>query len=80
MRRKRVCKGIKKSVVKNTLKFEDFKHCLFDTRPVMRECNTLRSYHHEMYSITTNKVALSAFDDKRYLVDKTLTLPYGYKD
>jgi len=44
----------------------------------MRECNTLRSYHHEMYSITTNKVALSAFDDKRYLVDKVNTLPYEY--
>jgi len=65
-------------VVKNTLKCEDFKHCLFDTRPVTRERNTLRSYHHEMYSITTNKAALSAFDDKRYLVDKVSTLPYGY--
>jgi len=31
-----------------------------------------------MYSITKNKVALSAFDDKRYLVDKVNTLPYGY--
>jgi len=66
------------SVVKNTVKFEDFKHCLFDTRPVMRECNTLRSYHRGVYSITTNTVALSAFDDKRYLVDNTLTLPYGW--
>jgi len=46
----------------------------------MRECHTLRSYHHEMYSITTNKVALSAFDDKRYLVDKVNTLPYGYRE
>jgi len=72
----KTCKGIKKkSVVKNTLKFEEVKHGLFDTRPVMRECNTLRSYHHEMYSITTNEVALSAFVDKRYLVDKVSTLP-----
>jgi len=74
----KVCKGINKSVVKNSLKFEDFKHCLFDTKPLMRECNTLRSYHHEMYSITTNKVALSAFDDKRYLIDKLKTLLYGF--
>jgi len=44
----------------------------------MRKCNTFRSYHHEMYFIIVNKVALSAFDDKRYLVDKVNTLPYGY--
>jgi len=30
---KKICKGIKKTVVKNTLKFEDFKNCLFDTKP-----------------------------------------------
>jgi len=74
----KICKGIKKVTVRNTLKFEDFKHCLFDAKPIMRECNTLRSYHHEMYSIATNKVAFSAFDDKRYLVDKLSTLPCGY--
>jgi len=76
---KKICKGIKKSVVKNKFSFEDFNNCLFDMRPVMRECNTLRSYQHEMYSVTTNKVALSAFDDKRYLVDHILTLLYGYR-
>jgi len=75
---KKICKGIKKSVFRNKLRFEDFKNCLFDMREVMRECNTLRSYHHEMYSISVNKVALSAFDEKRYLVDKVNTLPYGY--
>jgi len=58
---KKICKGIKKSVVRNMLRFEDFKNCLFDMREVMRECNTLRSYHHEMYSISFNKVVLSSF-------------------
>jgi len=77
---KKICKGIKKYVVRNKLMFEDFNNCLFDMREVMRECNTLISYHHEMYSISVNKVALSAFDDKRDLVDKVNTLPYGYKD
>jgi len=69
---KKTCKGIKKSVVRNKLRFNDFKNCLFDMREVMRECNTLRSYHH------VHKVALSAFDDKKYLVDKANTLPYCY--
>jgi len=44
----------------------------------MRECNTLRSYQHEMYSISVNKVVISACDGNRYLVDKVNTLPCGY--
>jgi len=75
---KKICKGIKKSVVKNRLTFDDFKECVFSSEIKMVECNTLRSYHPEMYSISVNKVALSAFDDKRYLVDKLETLPYGH--
>jgi len=39
--KKKICKGIKTSVVRNKLRFEDFKNCLFDMREVMRECNTL---------------------------------------
>jgi len=33
---RKICKGIKKSVVRNKLRFEDFKNCLFDMREVMR--------------------------------------------
>ena len=31
----------------------------------MKEMNILRSQNHEIYSMTVNKVALSAIDDKR---------------
>ena len=61
----RKCKGIKKSVVKKEINFEDYKKCLFSEEETMREMKLIRSEKHDIYSLTVNKVALSATDDKR---------------
>jgi len=61
------CKGIKKSVVKNDLEFEDYKNCLFSGEKVYRKMNVIRSYKHQIFSETVNKVALSREDDKRII-------------
>ena len=58
-------KVVKKSVIKKTLSFEDYKKCLFSKEKVMRKMNIFRSKNHDIYSTTVNKVALSANDDKR---------------
>ena len=58
-------KGVKKSVIKNTLLFEDYKECLFSEKEVMRDMNIIRSHDHDIYSITMKKIALSSNDDKR---------------
>ena len=43
--------------------------------------NTIRSYTHSLYSIQTNKLALSTKDDKCYILnDGITTLAYGHKD
>ena len=55
---------MKKSVIKNTLLFEDYKECLFSEKEVMRNMNIIRSHNH-IYSMTMNKIALSSNDDKR---------------
>lgn len=40
--------------------------------------NTIRSYNHEIFTIETNKIALSAGDDKRHIIiDGINTLTYG---
>ena len=74
------CNGIKKSVIKNNISYEDYKECLFSEKPQMRKMNVIRSHKHEIFSETVNKTALSADDDKRIIMaDKISTLAYGHK-
>ena len=73
------CKGIKKSVIKNNISLEDYKQTLWSQKPQMRKMNQIRSYNHEIFSETVNKIALSANDDKRIILeDKISTLSYGH--
>jgi len=62
------CKGIKKSVIKSEITFDDYKNCLFSGEVQYRKNNTLRSYKHDIFAETVNKVALSANDDKRIIL------------
>ncbi|KAK3721648.1 hypothetical protein QZH41_003670 [Actinostola sp. cb2023] len=62
------CKGIKRSVVKKDLDFEDYKTCLFSGTKVFRKMNVIRSYKHRLFSETIHKVALSREDDKRIIL------------
>ena len=73
------CKGIKKSVVKKDISHEDYRYFLFSEKPQMRKMNVIRSRGHEIFSETANKIALSANDDKRIILeDKISTLSYGH--
>ena len=63
----RKAKGVKKNVVKKSLSFEDYKKCLFTEDELMKKMNIIRSKSHEIFSMTVNKVALSANDDKRLI-------------
>lgn len=43
--------------------------------------HTFRSYKHDLYSISTNKLALNNKDEKRFILpNKIDTLPWGHKD
>ena len=73
------CKGIKKQVVKSSISHEDYKTCLLTGKEQLRKQNILRSYNHEVYTEEVNKVALSALDDKRYILsDGVHTLAWGH--
>ena len=61
------CKGIKKALVKKCISFDDYKDCLFNQKPQMRQMNVIRSHKHEVFTETVNKVALSHEDDKRFI-------------
>ena len=62
------CKGVKKPVVQNEITHENYKNCLFSRNKQMRKMNLLRSHRHEIFTETINKIALSADDDKRFIL------------
>ena len=73
------CKGIKKAVVEKSIRHEDYKTCLTTGKEQLRRQNIIRSYEHELYTEEVNKIALSAADDKRYLLKDTYdTLAWGH--
>ena len=63
------CKGVKKSVVKKSITYEDYKKCLFTGKKQLRKMNIIRSHMHEVYTEEVNKVALCSDDDKRYILE-----------
>ena len=73
------CKGVKKSVVKKSITHEDYKTCLTTGNEQLRKQNIIRSYKHEVYNEEVNKIALSANDDKRYILEDGIrTLALGH--
>lgn len=73
-------KGVKKSVVEHTIKFDDYVHCLQEKSIQTRKQKTIRSIKHSLYSIEQSKIALNPADDKRYIIepDGINTLAWGH--
>ena len=72
-------KGVKKPVIKNQLKFEEYKECLFNKSILRKEQYNIRSYDHEVFTEKINKIALSPFDHKRYILEDGIhTLAWGH--
>ena len=62
-------KGVKKNVVKKEIKHQDYLDVLFNKKIMHHQMNTIRSESHQINSYHLNKVSLSPYDDKRYLLD-----------
>jgi hypothetical protein len=76
----RKCKGIKKHIVKKDLRFEQYKEALFGGVSISAKQSTIRSYKHKIYTEEVEKVALSACDDKVYILDNNIdTLTFRSK-
>ena len=72
-------KGVKCNVVARTITFDDYMRCLRDEIEMTRHQTCIRSKLHEVYTVRETKIALSPYDDKRYLVpDSVKTLPWGH--
>ena len=76
---KKIAKGIKRSVIKKDVSFEDYKQALFAGANIYKKMKTFRSYNHVLYTIEMNKSGLCAFDDKRWVLDNGIdTLAHGH--
>ena len=77
----KTAKGIKKNVIKNNIKHDDYKETLFNNKQMYHKMKTIRSENHQLGSYELNKVSLSCFDDKRYIhKDGINSYAYGHKN
>ena len=73
------CKGVKKYVRNNEITLEDYKNCLFTKEKQERTMNAIRSRKHEIHTESITKIALSANDDKRKILEDGInTLAIGH--
>ena len=70
---KKVAKGTKKNVKKRFLSHEFYKDALFNLNRYAAVQNTFRSHRHIISSVNTRKIALSAFDTKRWICNDGVT-------
>ena len=77
----RTAKGIKKNVIKQQLRHDNYKDVLFNKKQLNRTMKTIKSEKHQLGSYVLNKTSLSCFDDKRYIHKTGLTsYAYGHKN
>ena len=75
----KTAKGIKKNIIKNNIKHEDYKNVLINNKQIHHTMKTIRSINHQLGSYELNKVSLSCFDDKRYIANDGInSFSYGH--
>ena len=76
---KKTLKGISKSYVKKKISHEDYLNCLRNLKTSIAEQTRIAQEKHRIYTIKQNKISLSPFDDKRYILEDYITSrAYGH--
>lgn len=77
---KLAAKGIKRSFVKNHLNFEIYLNVLKNKEVTRAQFLSFKSTRHTINTVEINKICLSAFDAKRYILEDGISsLAYGHK-
>ena len=73
------CKGISRSVKEQLFEHKMYKDALDNVEDRRDNVSRIGSHNHQLYTYNMNKVSLSPYDDKRYILeDKKTTLAYGH--
>ena len=71
-----VCKGHNSDI-----KYDECIDTHSNKKVIRHNMSGIKSINHILVTYESNKISLSAFDDKRYILDDGInTLPYGHKD
>ena len=73
----KTARGIKKNVIKNNIKHEDYKNTPINNEQIHHKMKTTRSQRHQRGSYEIYKVSLSCFDDKCHIHDNGMS-SYAY--
>ena len=77
----KTAKGVRKYVIKKNITHENYKDCLLNRKQILHSMRTIRSECHQTGSYQLNKISLSCFDDKRYILGDGITsYAYGHKN
>ena len=75
----KTAKGIKKNIKKKYIHHENYKDVLLNKKQLRHTMKTIRSEKHQLGSYEINKVSLSCYDDKRYLLEDGIkSYAYGH--
>ena len=71
-------KGVKKNVIRKGISHQDYHDVLKESKILYHKMKTIRSDCHQLSSYKINKISLSPFDDKRYILnDGIKSYAYG---
>ena len=71
-------KKTKKCVIKRRVMFENYKHCSFNDKIILKSQQRFKRDYHNVYTEQINKIALKSNDDKKLQTfDKITTYPCG---
>ena len=65
-------------MVKKEITHNDYNTVLQTGESIKRDVVGFRSFEHQIYTVKTNKTALTTYYDKLYMTDNNTCVPYGY--
>ena len=75
---KKVAKGVGRTAIKNQLTYEKYEQCLLSRKISRENFYSIKSVNHQLSTTRIRKIALSAFDSKRYIYQCGIhSSPYG---
>ena len=75
----KTAKGVNKNIIKRDIDHSDYLDVVSNNSMMLHKMKTIRSEYHQVSSYEINKISLSCYDDKRYILyDGITSLSYEH--